>query len=65
MQFSNDPDLSVKECHKLLKEFMPDHIQETKITQKLFIRLLKKYIAITEIRLIGGLMFDRSYFKKV
>ena len=38
VKFSDDEDLSDDECHVLLQEYMPDHIQETKITQKLFIR---------------------------
>lgn len=38
VKFSTDHDLSDMECHMLLQEYMPQHIANTKITQKLFIR---------------------------
>ena len=38
VKFSQDENLTNEECHRLLIEFMPDHIQMTKITQKLFIK---------------------------
>ena len=38
VKFSLEPDLTEENCYKLLKEFMPDHIVATKITQQLFIR---------------------------
>lgn len=38
VKFSQDENLTNEECHRLLTEFMPDHIQLTKITQKLFIK---------------------------
>ena len=38
VRFSDDEDLTNEECHSLLQKYMPKHIQETKITQKLFIR---------------------------
>lgn len=38
VKFSLEPDLTSEECHKLLREFMPEHVVSTKITQQLFIR---------------------------
>ena len=38
VKFSSEPDLKQKECQQLLKQYMPDHVQNTKITQKLFIK---------------------------
>jgi hypothetical protein len=38
IKFSTDPDLSDEECHKLLQEYMPHHLADTKITQQLFVR---------------------------
>lgn len=40
VKFSTDSDLSEEECHRLLQEYMPKHIQATKITQQLFIRYM-------------------------
>ena len=36
VKFSTDPDLAEEECQRLLLCYMPDHIKENKITQKLF-----------------------------
>ena len=38
VRFSDDKDLSDAECHRLLQKYMPEHIKETKITEKLFIK---------------------------
>lgn len=38
IQFSNLDDLSSEVCNGLLKEYMPPHVQASKITQKLFIK---------------------------
>ena len=38
VKFSSEPDLKQKECQQLLQQYMPDHVQNTKITQKLFIK---------------------------
>lgn len=40
VKFSTDPVLSSEECHSLLKQYMPEHISSTKITQHLFIKLV-------------------------
>ena len=44
VKFSQDEAPSEKDCHQLLVEYMPDYIQKTKITQRLFI---KSVIAVT------------------
>ena len=38
VKFSEDEDLTEEECHSLLMEFMPECMQNVKITQKLFVR---------------------------
>ena len=38
VKFSTDPELAEEECQRLLCYYMPDHIKENKITQKLFIQ---------------------------
>lgn len=38
VKFSLDDDLAPEECHSLLTEHMPDRIQMTKVTQRLFIK---------------------------
>ena len=38
VKFSSQPNLKEEECRKLLLQYMPDHIKNTKITQKLFIK---------------------------
>lgn len=38
VKFSTDPDLEDDDCHKLLHEYMPNHITRSKIMQQLFIR---------------------------
>ena len=38
VKFSTDPDVADDECHRLLNEFMPEHIKARKITQHLFIK---------------------------
>lgn len=38
VKFSTDPDVADDECHRLLNEFMADHIKARKITQHLFIK---------------------------
>ena len=38
VKFSRDDKLSDKACHELLKEYMPEHVAQTKLTQKLFIK---------------------------
>ncbi len=47
VKFSDEPDLSADECHMLLQKYMPEHIVETKITQKLFIRSHDYHMTIT------------------
>ena len=41
VKFSLDSDLDEDKCHALLKEYMPKHVVPTKITQQLFIRLVR------------------------
>ena len=38
VKFSYEHDLPKEECQKLLLHYMPDHIKNTKITQRLFIK---------------------------
>lgn len=38
VKFSLDDDLSDEACHGLLKEYMPKHVAQTKLTQKLYIK---------------------------
>ena len=38
VKFSTEPDLEEEECQQLLLKYMPAHIQNTKITQRLFIK---------------------------
>lgn len=38
VKFSQDEAPSDEDCHRLLMEYMPDFIQKTKITQRLFIK---------------------------
>ena len=38
VKFSSQPDLKKEECQKLLLQYMPEHVQNTKITQRLFIK---------------------------
>lgn len=38
VKFSLDSDLSISDCHHLLKKYMSKHILKSKITQQLFIR---------------------------
>ena len=40
VKFSTDEPLSHNDCHKLLSEYMADHIQMNKMTDKLFIKLV-------------------------
>ena len=40
VKFSRDPDLEDEECHALLREYMPEHVVPTKITQQLYIRFV-------------------------
>lgn len=41
VKFSTDPKLAEEECQRLLHYYMPDHIKENKITQKLFIQCVQ------------------------
>lgn len=38
VKFSMEPDLPEDECQQLLLQYMPEHVRNTKITQKLFIK---------------------------
>ena len=38
VNFSSQPDLPEDECQKLLLQYMPEHVRNTKITQRLFIK---------------------------
>ena len=38
VKFSSEPDLPKEECQQLLLKYMPAHIRNTKITQRLFIK---------------------------
>ena len=38
VKFSLEPNLPEEECQQLLKHYMPEHVQNTKITQSLFIK---------------------------
>lgn len=43
VKFSTDQDLPEEECHLLLKQYMPPHIANIKITQRLFVRYTSKH----------------------
>jgi len=38
VKFSADPELSERDCQRLLHKYMKDHIKENKITQKVFVQ---------------------------
>ena len=38
VKFSSQADLKEKECQELLQQYMPEHAQNTKIAQRLFIK---------------------------
>ena len=38
VKFSSEPDLQDEECQQLLQQYMPEHVRNTKITQRLFIK---------------------------
>lgn len=38
VKFSMDPELSDSKCHELLDKYMTNSIQDSKITQQLFVR---------------------------
>ena len=38
VKFSNQPEISTEECKALLQKYMPQHIKENKITQKVFVK---------------------------
>ena len=38
IKFGDDPDLTGKECHSLLREYMPAHVTGNKVLQQLFIK---------------------------
>ena len=38
VMFSSEPDLPEVECEQLLLQYMPENIQKTKVTQRLFIK---------------------------
>jgi len=38
VRFSSEPDLQDEECQQLLQHYIPQHIRNTKITQRLFIK---------------------------
>ena len=38
VKFSSECDLPNEECQELLLRYMPDHVKNTKITQRLFIK---------------------------
>ena len=42
MKFSLEPDLSNDECQSLLRTYMSEHVKKTKITQRLFIKYMKR-----------------------
>ena len=41
VKFSSEPNLPEEECEQLLLQYMPEHIQKTKVTQRLFIKCVK------------------------
>lgn len=47
VKFGDDPDLTDRQCHSLLQEFMPLHVTKNKILQQLFIRYKPKVWLIT------------------
>lgn len=51
-RFSKDPILDNKDCHRLLQEYMPEHVLATKITQRLFIRCLQLYLHSSLLRAV-------------
>ena len=38
VKFSSESDLKDKECQELLLHYMPDHVRNKKITQRLFVK---------------------------
>ena len=38
VKFGDDPNLSIEECHYLLKLYMPAHVTKNKVLQQLFIK---------------------------
>ena len=38
VKFGSEPDLPEEECQQLLLQYMPEHVRNTKITQRLFIK---------------------------
>ena len=38
VKFSLEPELLEEECQQLLLQYMPEHVRNTKITQRLFIK---------------------------
>ena len=42
IKFSLEPDLSDSDCHKLIAHYTPQHMKRNKISQKLFIRYMKR-----------------------
>ena len=38
VKFGDDPNLTIEECHSILKEYMPAHVIKNKVLQQLFIK---------------------------